>query len=94
MGDLQELCVELEATKAVTVVTRKATKKGVDLLKKAELDNKTLQAKVRQLELENAFLSSAKAKVEENGTQLKLDLKQSQPNFVKRKKKLKVAYQK
>ena len=84
----------MEATKAVTVVTRKATKKGVDLLKKAELDNKTLQAKVRQLELENAFLSSAKAKVEENGAQLKLDLKQSQPNFVKRKKKLKVAYQK
>ena len=49
---------------------------------------------MRKVELENTFLGFAKAKAEEQGTQLKLELEQSQVSFVKEKKDLKVAYQK
>lgn len=55
----------MEVKKAIEATTQKVAEEGVDLLRKVELENESLQANVKQLKLGNATLSFAKAKGEE-----------------------------
>lgn len=86
--------VELEMAKAPAMSVWKAVEEEVELLKKAELENEALQKEIRQLKLDNSTIKSAKAKSEEEGTQVKLELEQAQANFVKEKNDLETAHQK
>lgn len=84
----QELDTNLEATKAVEVGAQQAVEERASMLRKAELENETLQVEIHQLKLEIAVLGLTKVKVEENGVWLKLELEQTKVNFVKDKKEL------
>ena len=84
----QELDTNLEATKAVEVGAQQAIEERASMLRKAELENETLQVEIHQLKLEIAVLGTTKVKVEENGVRLKLELEQTKVNFVKDKKEL------
>lgn len=78
----------METKKAIEATTQKAAEEGVGLLRKVKLENEALQANVQQLKLENVTLSFAKAKAEEEGIWLNLDLDQNQADFIKEKRTL------
>ena len=80
-----ELSTKLEIAKATEAAAWKAIVKGTCLLRKTELKNDVLQAEIRQLKLDVAALESSKTKTEEEGVQLKLELKQTMFDFAKEK---------
>ena len=94
MDEQQKLRAELEAAKVVLAMTRKDIEKENGVLQKMKLENEVFQMEVRSLKLDNASLGSAKAKVEQEGPQLRLELEQVQADFIKEKKDLKVTYHK
>ncbi|RVX04698.1 hypothetical protein CK203_024982 [Vitis vinifera] len=80
-----ELSTKLEIAKATEAAAWKAIVKGTCLLRKTELKNDVLQAEIRQLKLDVAALESSKTKTEEEGVQLKSELKQTMFDFAKEK---------
>ena len=86
--------VELETAKAPAMFVWKAIEEEVEFLKRAELKNEALQTEIRQLKLDNTTIKSTKAKLEEEGTWVKLELERAWANFMKEKNDLETTHQK